>query len=306
MIAIYILMALLITAGLFSLFNIKVRDVFASLFAPLDRKEEQRRRIDRLTGREPKRLRRMVINARAMLKSSNMSDKWESYKMSAIFFGILGVVIGLGMDNVFAAVVLAPTLALVPFAAIRLQASASSKRIMGGLSTSLGVITNQYIQTADIISSVKTRLSNIPQPLQNIFAEFLNTVEYINPDVQAAIYAMRDKLNNRYWRQWCDNLASCQIDNGLRITLNSIVKDLAESYRMQEELNTAINSIFAYFAMELAILAGTPALIALVYPDYANVLFFTDAGKIIVAIVLLVVLLCVVQLAKINRPLEDD
>ncbi len=306
MIAIYIVMALLIAAGLFCLFNIRITEVFRNVFMPFEKREERRRRIDRLTDKQPRRLRGMVKSAAESLSAMGMTERWEIYKICAVLLAILGIIIGFAIDNVWAAVVLAPTLALLPFVAIRLQTATASKRIMTGLSTNLGVITNHYIQNADILSSAKSQLNTLQQPLKSIFAEFVYTVEYINPDVQAAVLAMRGKIRNRYWQQWCDDLARCQVDNGLRITLSSIVKDLAESYRMQEELNTAVNSIFANFFMELAVLIGTPLLISMVYPDYANVLMFTDAGKIIVAVVLLVILLCLIQMAKINRPLEEE
>ena len=306
MIAIYILMSMLLVAGLLSLFGIRLREVFSALFRPIDAKEEQRRRIDKLTGKKPKRIRRMVLNAQAMLRDTNMSEKWDTYKMSSILFAVLGVTLGLAMDNIFAAVVLAPTLALAPFALIRFQSSAASNRMMAGLSTSLGVITNYYIQNADIITSVNTALPSMNSPLKEIFSEFIYTVEYVDPNVQAAVRRMRHKINNRYWRHWCDELERCQNDNGMRVTLRSIILDLGESYRMQEQLNTAINSIFAYFAMELIVLFGTPALIALVFPEYAEMLFFTIPGKIIIAVVLLVMLVCVLQLAKINKPLDAD
>ncbi len=235
MIAIYILMSMLLISGLLSLFGIRLREVFAALLRPIEKKEEQRRRIDKLTGRKPKRIRRMILNAQAMLRDTNMSDKWDAYKMGSILFAVLGVTVGLAMDNIFAAVALAPTLALIPFAIIRFQSSAISFNMTAGLSASLDVITNKYLMNADIISSVKDNLPNMSFPLKDIFTEFIYSVEYVDPNVNAAIRRMRHKVNNRYWRQWCDELECCQRDNGMRIGLKSIVTDLSETHNMQEQ-----------------------------------------------------------------------
>jgi hypothetical protein len=100
---IQILCALLMIAGLFILLNIRSADVFGWLIKPIHQWQKKKHLIRCITGKPKGRITSAVDDAKDMLAVSGMSGKVSVYKMAAIILAVVGLLIGLALDNVLAA-----------------------------------------------------------------------------------------------------------------------------------------------------------------------------------------------------------
>jgi hypothetical protein len=116
-----ILCALLIVAGFFLLLGVRASDM-ARLFAkPFQRRRERANRIRRITGKPKSKLAATVDDAKEMLVAAGMNEQIDAYKWVAVILAILGLLIGLTLDNVLAGLVLAAGLGFSPLIVIRIR-----------------------------------------------------------------------------------------------------------------------------------------------------------------------------------------
>ncbi len=302
MTAVSILVTLLILAAFFTMFGLW--PVVGRLSARFDQAEQKRRKIDAITGREPRGLRRRIIQAEQMLASADMGEDWNKYRLMSAILGVLGIVAGMALDNVFVAIVLVPVLAMVPVMAIHIRTAQYIRQTDASAQNAMTVVTNAYSLGEDLIGAVRAALPNLQQPMLGIFRTFLSDVELIDPHVADAIRRMRPKVNNRYWHAWCDTLMECQHNRALRVVLGTILRRMSMTRRMQMELDTIVRNNYVYFIMEMLLVVVVPLLIGMVLPEYAPLLFGSMPGKISLAIAILLLFLSTLRTVQVNRPLD--
>ena len=108
----YILCALLVTAGLFVLTDVRPRDMTEGLRRPFEKEVGRKRRIRQITGSAPSLRQRLMEEAAGMLDASGMGEQEGTYRNMAALVAVAGVLAGLAMENILASVVLALVLGL--------------------------------------------------------------------------------------------------------------------------------------------------------------------------------------------------
>ncbi len=126
----------------------------------------------------------------------------------------------------------------------------------------------------------------------------------IDSDVVKALRRLRERIDNRYWRDWCDVLIQCQRDRQLRFALPGIVSRLGEMRRAQMEADTAIRKQLGDYIVTVMLVLGAIPLMGAMMPDWYAMLTGTPAGKITLAIVLAAVLTTAIWVARLYRPVE--
>ena len=101
------LCALLIIAGLFIMHGIRPSDMTGWITKPFLRKRERKMRIRRITGQPKGRLAATVDDAKEMLAAAGMGERIGVYKWAAIVLAVIGLLIGLALNNTLAGLVLA-------------------------------------------------------------------------------------------------------------------------------------------------------------------------------------------------------
>ena len=114
----YILCALLVTAGLFVLTDVRPRDVTEGLRRPFEKDVGRKRRIRQVTGSMPSLRQRLMEEAVAMLDASGMGEQVATYRNMAALMAVavlvkqpfdadavagafLGVIVGFGLFAFF-------------------------------------------------------------------------------------------------------------------------------------------------------------------------------------------------------------
>lgn len=297
-----ILTALLITAGLFIILKIRPADISQVILKPFEKKRKLHHRITKLTGKKSGPIRRRLNEAQQMLDSAGMSEQISSYKWLSVILALPGLIFGLAIDNLPAAIVLATGLAAAPLAIIRIRTGEYVRGLNARLETGMGLITNSYLQSGDLNSAVSDNLKLLPAPLDNIFGKYLVETQFIDASNIRAIELMRERVNNRFWRDWCSVLIQCQHDRQLRFALPGIVERLGETRRAQMEIDTVIQKHFGDYLITVLIVLGSIPMMSLMMPDWYEMLMQTTAGKITLTVVLAAVLSTALWVAGIYQP----
>jgi hypothetical protein len=298
--------ALFLIKGLFLFFDIKLADVSTVLFVSLTRKQRRRRKIRQLAGKRPALVSRKLAEARQMLLSSGMGEQVRTYSWLSLVLGLSGLIFGLLLDNIAAALVLALGLALAPLIIIRIRTAEYLRGLNANLETGLGLVTNSYIQSADIIVSIRDNLHLIPAPLDQLLANFLVETQLIDANLVRALQILRSKINNRHWQDWCSVLIQCQHDRQLRYSLPGIVERLGETRRIQLETDTIIQKHFGDYLITVLIVLGSIPLMGFMMNDWYEMLLGSVPGKITLALVLGAILFTALWVAGIYQPLEHE
>ena len=304
MIAISALNALLIMAGLFLILGIRPVDVTVVLLKPFKRRKERHQRIRAITGKKPGFIQRQLRDAQQMLDAAGMSEQVSTYKWLAVILAFLGFAFGLVIENTLAAIVMGLGLAIAPLAIIRIRTGEYFRSLHAKLEIGMGIVTNAYIQSGDLVGTVQNSLHLLPSPLDDIFGRFLVETQFIDANLVRAIKQMRGRIDNRYWRDWCSVLIQCQNDRQLRFALPGIVERLGEMRRAQMEVDTTIRKHFGDYIITVMIVLGSIPMMGFMMPDWYDMLMHTLPGKITLSVILFAVLSTAIWVARINQPMD--
>ena len=299
-----ILCALLMIAGLFLLLGIRPSDMAHPLMKPLQRQRERKSKVRRITGKSKGKLAATVDDAKAMLTAANMDEKFNAYKWAAVVLATIGLLIGFALDNILAGLVLAAGLGGSPLIVIRIRTGDYIRSLNEKLESAMSTVTNSYVSGGDLIGAVENNLHLLSVPLDGVFRQFYTETQLIDADVVKALHRMRERIDNRYWRDWCDVLIQCQRDRQLRFALPGIVSRLGEMRRAQMEADTAIRKQFGDYIVTVMLVLGAIPLMGAMMPDWYEMLTATPAGKITLAVVLAAVLATAIWVARLYRPVE--
>ena len=299
-----ILCSLLIIAGLFILLGIRPSDMMGNLPKLILFAREKKRRLRRITGKPKSRLAATVDSAKDMLIAANMGEQISAYKYLVFLLAAVGLLIGIALNNVFAAFVLAVGLGFSPLISIRIRTGDYTRSLHEKLESSMGTVTNTYISNGDLIGAVEKNLHLIPSPLDLIFRQFYIETQFVDSNVVKALRRMRERIDNRYWADWCDVLVQSQRDRQLRFALSGIVSRLGEMRRAQMEVDTALRKNLGDYIITIMIVLGSIPLMGSMMQDWYKMLTTTTAGKITLAVVLAAVLATSIWVAKLYKPVE--
>lgn len=299
-----ILCALLIVAGLFLLLGIRVSDMARPFAKPFQRQRERTNKIRRITGEPKGKLAATVDDAKDMLAAAGMNEHIDAYKWAAVILAIVGLLIGFALDNVLAGLVLAAGLGFSPLIVIRIRTGDYIRSLNEKLESTMGTVTNAYVAGGDLIGAVENNLHLLPSPLDGVFRQFYTETQLIDSDIVKALRRMRERIDNRYWRDWCDVLIQCQRDRQLRFALPGIVSRIGEMRRAQMEADTAIQKQLGDYIITVMLVLGAIPLMGAMMPAWYTMLTATPVGKITLAVVLAAILATAIWVARLYRPVD--
>ncbi len=292
--------------GAFLLLGLKPVEFTDNLFAFLLRpKGSIREDIKSSTGRKkvgP--LRREIREAQDVLKMTGRSSRFSLVCAASLAMFCLGGSIAILLGNFFMAPVLAVGFMFLPFWYVKLTANHYKRDIASELETALSVVTTAYLRTEDIVTAVEENIAYLNPPVSKVFKDFLMQIKLVNPDVEAAIKAMRSRIDNEVFREWCDAICDCQHDRSLKTTLTPIVAKLSDMRNVNAELEYMIAEPRKEFLIMVIFVIGNIPLIYLLNQDWYHVLMHTPLGQVILAITAAVIFVSAGFVVKLTRPIE--
>lgn len=289
--------ALLITAGLFLCLNIQSGD-------PAEKKKSRRQRIRFLSGKPPGKLERLTNEAEQMLTAAGMKARLQTYQRLALALGAAGILVGAAIGNVLAAAVLGIGLAAMPLLIIRIRTGDYQRSLYESLESGMGIITNAYVSSGDLIRAVEDNLRLIPAPVDGVFRQFLSRVQLVDASVLKALEAMKGQIDNRYWTDWVNTLIQCQYDKTLRYALPGIVERLGAMRRIRMETDTLLQKQISDYVVTVFLLLASIPVMAWMMPDWYEMLTQTVAGQVTLAAVLAAVFATALWVGRLYHPKE--
>ncbi|BAL01474.1 hypothetical protein OBV_42750 [Oscillibacter valericigenes Sjm18-20] len=244
------------------------------------------------------------MEIQAILKITGRSGRFSSVCAASLLFFAGGAALAILLGNVFLVPVLAVGMMFLPFWYIRLTASHYKKNITAELETALSIITTAYLRNEDIVTAVEESVPYLNPPVKSVFSGFLTQVKLISPDIDAALHAMKPKIENEVFHEWCDAIAACQYDRSLKTTLTPIVSKLSDMRIVNAELEYLVFEPRKEFIIMALLVVGNIPIMYLLNKDWYHTLMHTPVGQIILAVCAAAVFISTAFVIKLTKPIE--
>lgn len=293
-------------AGAFLLLGISPLSFTDGLFGFLTRKNRSIRSEINEAARRKKIsfFRREITEVQEILKITGRSSRFSLICAASLLCFAGGASLAILMGNVFLVPVLAVGMMFLPFWYVRLTSSHYKKNIAAELETALSIITTAYLRNEDIVTAVEESLPYLNPPVRSVFAGFLAQVKLISPDIDDALHAMKPKIENEVFREWCDAIAACQYDRSLKTTLTPIVSKLSDMRIVNAELEYLVFEPRKEFIIMAMLVVGNVPIMYLLNKDWYHTLMYTAVGQIILAVCAAAIFISTAFVIRLTKPIE--
>ena len=222
---------------------------------------------------------------------------------SVVLFAV-GVFLSILIRNVFLLPALSVAFALIPFIYTASTIATYEQKTKEELETALSIITTSYIRSDDIIAAVQENIPYIKHPLKEVFLAFDGDITVVSSNIKGALYNLRDKLDDEIFREWCDTLIACQDNRTLKDTLLSVVSKLTDIRIVNNEQRGLLAAARNEYWVMVALLVGNIPLLYLLNKDWYHTLVYDTAGKVVLGICGVVILITALFMMRFTRPIE--
>lgn len=306
MTAILLIACIGMIAGAFLLFNISPLQFTDGLFGFLTRKSRNIRSEINEAARRKKMsfFRREITEVQEILKITGRNSRFSLVCAASLLCFAVGACLAILLGNVFLVPVMAVGMMFIPFWYIRLTATHYKKSIAAELETALSIITTAYLRNEDIVTAVEESIPYLNPPVRSVFAGFLAQVKLISPDIDEALHAMKPKIENEVFREWCDAIAACQYDRSLKTTLTPIVSKLSDMRIVNAELEYLVFEPRKEFIIMVLLVIGNVPIMYLLNKDWYHTLMYTTVGQIILAVCAAAIFISTAFVIRLTKPIE--
>ena len=246
----------------------------------------------------------IIKETKEILATTNKSSKFSFLYILSLAMLIVGVFLALAISNLFLIPVLAIGMALLPFWYVLFTAAFYKKQLNAELETALSVITASYLRTESIITAVDENITYLNPPVVDVFKGFLNQTRLINSNIRIAVEALKEKIDNHVFQEWCDAVIACQEDKNLKSTLLPIVSKLSDMRVVASELEYLLYEPMKEFITMAVLLVGNIPLLYFLNRGWFNTLMFHPVGKFILAITGIVIFISLAAVIRLSKPIK--
>lgn len=306
MIAVILFACIGMIAGAFLILNLSPLEFTNGLFGFLTRKDTSlRSEIKECTNRKKVRfLRREIMEVQEILKLTGRENRLSMVCAISLMFFASGAAVAILLENIFLVPVLAAGLMFLPFWYIRLTATHYKKAVAAELETALSIITTSYLRNEDIITAVEESVQYLNPPVRSVFTEFLAQTQLIDPDVEAALHAMKPKIQNDVFHEWTDAICACRYDRSLKTTLTPIVSKLSDMRIVNSELEYLVSEPRKEFIIMVMLVVGNIPILYMLNRDWYHTLMDTMVGHIILAVCAATIFISMAFVIRLTKPIE--
>ena len=293
-------------AGSFLILGLSPLEFTDGLFGFLTRKDQSiRAQINESTNRKKARfLRREIIEVQEILKLTGRASRFSMVCAVSLLLFAAGAAFAILLNNVFLVPVLAAGLMSLPFWYIRLTSTHYKKAVAAELETALSIITTSYLRNEDMLTAIEESVQYLNPPVKNVFTEFLAQTQLIDPDVEAALHAMKPKIQNDVFHEWVDAISSCRYDRSLKTTLTPIVSKLSDMRIINAELEYLVSEPRKEFIIMAMLVVGNIPIMYMLNRDWYHTLMHTMVGQIILAVCAAAMFISTAFVIKLTKPIE--
>ena len=119
--------------------------------------------------KEPKGIRKTVLEAREMLILTGKGGKFAAICAFSLFLAAMGAVICIVIQNYFMLPVLAAGMGLLPFWYVLFTSHSYKKLMNNEIETGLSIITSSYLRSESMITAVEENIHYLNPPVADVF-----------------------------------------------------------------------------------------------------------------------------------------
>ena len=300
-----IISSVFLIIGIALLMDFTPENVTNDLISIITPKDSLREKVRAIRGNKKKHgIYKTLLKMKTALEVTGESKQFSLACFLSLVGFAGGMILSLIIDNIFLLPVFSVTFGLLPFFYIAHTLSYYDKHTKEELETTLSIITTSYMRSDDILLSVRENLSYIKPPLREVFLSFVGDATAVTSNTKRALYNLKEKVDNEIFKEWCDTLIQCQDDRTLKDTLQPVVAKLTDVRIVNSELKTMlINARNEYWMMVFLVVGNIP-LLYLLNKDWFHTLLFTTAGKAVLGVCGVVILITALFMMKYTKPIE--
>jgi len=247
---------------------------------------------------------REITEVQEILKLTGRSNRFSLICAASLLLLAVGAAIAILLENVFLVPVMAVGMMLLPFWYIRLTAAHYKNSVAAELETALSIITTAYLRNEDILTAVEESVQYLNPPVRSVFAGFLTQVKLIDPDVDAALHAMKPRVDNQVFHEWCDAIAACQYDRSLKTTLTPIVSKLSDMRIVNAELEYLVAEPRKEFIIMALLVVGNVPIMYFLNQSWYHTLMHTVVGQVVLAVCAAAIFISASFVIRLTKPIE--
>ena len=313
----YLVISLLLSVGIMLILDVR-RDDFSVFFRDAQsltiklhrrRKENQhislKKKVELFSGTKKSNfIVRSFSEAAEILAENHEAQRIKGVYILSFICGLMGLVVAMGINNVFLIPPFVLGAALGPVWVVKLTSSNKKKKLNDILEVALSGVTSSYMRNDNIIVAVEENLGFMNGIVKQAFAKFVNENKLVNAKISLGIQKLQRAIDNNTFHEWCDALYQCQTDRSLKVTLFPIVNRFSETKAIQAELDTLMMMPFKEtITVAIVVILSIP-LMAVMNPEWYTTLTTTVVGKIILSIVAFSIIFSVNKSVALSVPLK--
>ena len=189
----------------------------------------------------------------------------------------------------------------VPILFLSLRQNKAITAKLERLASSMMIVSNSYLMTDDLITTVEQNLSllDYPEP----FRDFLVYVTHMDSNVIAGLRRMEEQVNNPYFSQWVDALALAQSDRSLKYVTVAVVDSFHDVIRAQEDSDAAMFAVWRDYLLTLILIFSVPLVFKIMMNEAYITMTRSFVGQGLFLLLMAAVAYSVVRAVHINRPI---
>jgi Flp pilus assembly protein TadB len=247
---------------------------------------------------------REITEVQEILKLTGRSNRFSLICAASLLLLAVGAAIAILLENVFLVPVMAVGMMLLPFWYIRLTAAHYKNSVAAELETALSIITTAYLRNEDILTAVEESIQYLNPPVRSVFEGFLTQIKLIDPDVDAALHAMKPRIDNQVFHEWCDAIAACQYDRSLKTTLMPIVSKLSDMRIVNAELEYLVAEPRKEFIIMALLVVGNVPIMYFLNQSWYHTLMHTVVGQVVLAVCAAAIFISASFVIRLTKPIE--
>ncbi len=296
--------------GIFLYFDISPFDLVNELFKWIENRNKKKNISQQIKDINSKKRDSFFVSlikeTKELLRVTNKTEKFSNLCMGSFVCMIIGIYLSVYMNNFYLIPILSIGFATLPFQYVKLTSLEYKKAISNELEVALSVITSSYIRSDNMVLAIRENLSYIKPPIRNVFEAFNMQIEFISSDIPKLLGEMREKIDDDIFREWVDEVISCQHNRGLKSTLNPIVSKLSDMKALSSEVNNELyKPLNEFFGMLVIVYINFPLLYFL-NKDWFKTLMFTTPGKIVISIIVVITFISFSGIMKHTKPIDSS
>ena len=266
-----------------------------------------RQRRNKILGKNGKKpiFIRVWSDTKKLLCKTGKSSLYTAVIAMSVILPVIGAMISIAANNIYLLPVAVVIGVYTPPLLILSRKGSLIRGLNDAVNHAVGVISNTYIETEDIVMSFKDNLAMLKEPVKTPCYEFVAEASYLQANIPMALGHLKEKVESDPFHEWCDILVGCAENKDLKYVLPVISDKINDMTHVQAELDTVLEHESVQFREITVISILLCAAMPLLQPVWWQDLISNAIGKITVTIAVLIIFFAWAAKVRITRPIYE-